>query len=267
MQARAFGIALAGGLLLAGAALAQAESKDSDPAPGPGYVGDTTGGPDAFGYTFSDQAEPDCDYAFVDISGTGTFVVNGDDIAATQTLGGAGFDFYGTVYTDLRLSTNAYISTLLSDSGGDLSNDCPLPASPSTGGGARIYPLHDDIDCDPATAGSGIYHEYFASCPVPGRFQGGCNIVQWECEHFPGGGGTNTESLQAVLYDSFDLTYQFQACEECGSGSTTGIQDDGPTTGLTYACNSAGTISPGSTAVCWFHPFAVPVELERFEVE
>lgn len=49
-------------------------------------------------------------------------------------------------------------------------------------------------------------------------------------------------------------------------GSTTGIQNESATDGLTYACNVAASV-PAATAVCFYHPTPIPVELERFSVE
>ena len=105
------------------------------------------GGPDTFGYEYiDDQATGGPTYAFQDSSATGTAVTfsNVDDGIALVTLTQS-FSLYGTAYTQLAFSTNGYLSTATTDSGGDLSNDWPLPASPSTGSGGRIYACHDDM--------------------------------------------------------------------------------------------------------------------------
>lgn len=247
------------------AVLEAQEIKDPNPPQGSGGpLPDDTGGPDAFGYTYADDAEPTCTGGgFVDISATGMQVVVGDDVSSGPVaLGGDTFNFYGTDFTSLVMASNGYISTDPTDTGPDLSNDCPLPAPPSTGGGARMYPLHDDLDLE-AGFGEG-YFQYFATCPRPNdRCQAGeaCSIFQWDdVAHFPGGAAAPTWDIQVILYhDTNDFVYIIGAGNpELGSGSTTGIQDfPPPTTALVYACNTAASV-PDDTSICWFHPNPVP---------
>lgn len=208
-------------------------------------------GPDAFGYTGNDSNTGVCSTQFVDITTSGTNVGTGDDVAFPVTLG-APFDLYGTVYTDFALSSNGYISSDPADTGGDLSNDCPLPAPPSTGSGARIYPMHDDL-----VTNGGIYYEFFTVCPRPSdsfpTSNIGCHVVQWDnVEHF---GVAGSFGFEAILYDqSWEIVFiQGAGNPEAGSGSTTGIQNDGATDGLTYACDTPASV-PASTAQCFTHP-------------
>ena len=216
------------------------------------FLGGGNVGPDTFGYTGTDSNTGTCSAQFVDISGTGTNVITGDDSGAPLTLA-APFNLYGTVYTDVALTTNGYIATDPADTGPDLSNDCPLPAPPSTGGGARIYPLHDDLLTNPAGA---VYYEYFTLCPRPSdnfRDDLGCHVVQWDdMSQF---GASNSFSFQAILYDlSWEIVFVHDANNpDAGASSTTGIQNDGASDGLTYACNSAASV-PASSAQCFVHP-------------
>ncbi|MCL4839398.1 MAG: hypothetical protein KJ058_15695, partial [Thermoanaerobaculia bacterium] len=252
-------------LLLLCAPLGAAEVKDPEPplgTPGPGP--EATGGPDAFGYTFADGAEATCAaFTFIDISATGTVLGDGDDVSFAATLG-APFDFYGTSFTQLQMSSNGYISTDPTDTGPDLSNDCPLPVPPSTGGGARIYPLHDDLDLE-AGIGQALY-QFFPVCPRPSdrcEVDEPCSVLMWDdVAHFPGGVDAPTWDMQVILYHvTNDFVFLVgPGNPETGSGSTTGIQDfPPPTTGLTYACNTAATI-PDDTRVCFFHPNPIPEE-------
>lgn len=257
---RCLGAGLA--LLLVVPAFAQ-EVKDPNPAVGvPGEAPDATGGPDGFGYTYADQASG-CAYNFIDISATGTFVVDGDDTSGTVSLS-APFDFYGTPFTALQMAANGYISTDTTDTGPDLSNDCPIPAAPSTGGGARMYPLHDDLDLE-SGIGEGVA-QYFPVCPRPSdrcAANEDCTIIQWDdVAQFPGGAAAPTWDMQVILYhQTNDFVYQIgPGNPETGSGSTTGIQDfPPPTTALSYACNTAGSV-PNDTAICFAHPNPLPAE-------
>jgi len=232
-------------------ALAQ-EVKQADDVPeilGPGPA--PTGGPDAFGYVFADSTTAECTNDFIDITETGTSVVSGDDAAAPVDLPGPDLDFYGETVTDIAMATNGYLSTDPADTGPDLSNDCPLPAVPSTGGGGRYYPLQDDL-----ITADGLF-EYFPVCPRDsGAVAGeGCYVFQWNgTEHF--GGGGETFSFQAVLYDtSYAIVYQFGAGNpEEGAGSTTGIQNLAADDGLTYACDVPTPVTAGGGSACFYHP-------------
>lgn len=241
------------------------EVKDPNP---PANINDApvsvnaTGGPDAFGYTYRDQNEPGCTFDFIDISATGTFIVDGDDTSSGPVALGAPINIYGVNFTELNMAANGYITTDPNDTGPDLSNDCPLPAIPSTPAGtngARLYPLHDDLDLE-SGIGAG-YVEYFEICPRAGDTPGceleDCTIFYYDnVAHFPGGGAAPTWDMEVILYhQSNNIVYQIGSGNpEMGSGSTTGLQDfSPPTTELTYACNTPGSV-PDNTAVCIYHP-------------
>ncbi|MCB1056573.1 MAG: hypothetical protein KDD11_13810, partial [Acidobacteria bacterium] len=129
----------------------------------------------------------------------------------------------------------------------------------STGGGARMYPLHDDLILNTGVGGGFV--EYFADCPrtndrCPIE---SCTIFQWDnVEHFGGGGPWD---MEVILYHrTNDIVYQIGAGNpELGSGSTTGVQNDGATIGLTYACNTGNSI-PDNTGVCIIDPNPAPPE-------
>lgn len=243
-----------------------------------------TGGPDAFGYTFVDSSEPGGPaYRPIDVTTTGTAVLvgneenRGDDIAAVVVLaaaGAPGFSFYGTTYPALVMTSNGYLSTDLDDSGGDFVNDCPLPMLPTVPvgtTGARIYALHDDLLLLPGL-GAG-YHAYLPSAAAAGRAADrgqdvGVHVFLWQ------GAAHLNDTLdpmvappvfdfQALLYDNGDLVFQFGPGDPAlGAPSTTGIQDPAPpTTGLTYACNTPGSLA-GGTAVLFRNPLLADVAVE-----
>ncbi|MEC5127088.1 autotransporter outer membrane beta-barrel domain-containing protein [Verrucomicrobiales bacterium BCK34] len=185
-----------------------------------------------FGYTGTPVAYP----TFHDISGTGSLIASGDDTGGVAALGGAGFTFFGVTYNSLFAATNGYLSTNLTDGGPDLSNDSFLPTVPSTGGGGRIYPLHDDLISD-------VYHQYFTTSPYtnPNGSAVSGNFFQWDnTTHFGGGGPFD---FQAVLFDDGNILFVYgPGNPELGSGSTTGIQNPAADDGYLFASNTNGSI-------------------------
>jgi hypothetical protein len=209
------------------------------------HVSAGTGGPDAFGYTYTDSNEPDGPvFDLIDITATGVLVASGDDVSTGPLTLGAPFSFYGVEYADLVAATNGYISVDPADGGPDLSNDCPIPAPPSTGAttGGRIYPLHDDMV---AQGAGGVYYEYFADCPHPHE-GGGCSIFHYdEADHF---GGASPFDYEVILFDNGDILFLYgPGNPELGSGSTTGIQNlvlvETPTALLYENCNTPNSLS------------------------
>ena len=213
-------------------------------------------GPDAYGYMAVDESESAGPaYSFVDISGSGALVASGDDVWGVVSFPpGVSFNFYGTDYTSLTMAANGYISTYLSDTGGDISNDWPLPQVPSTGGGARIYPLHDDLV-------GACYFQYFPDCPRlhDSGASMGAGVFQWHnMYHYPVSGGLGPFDFEAVLYDNGDVVFQYgPGNPEQGSGSTSGIQDETYTIGLGYAGNEAGSIIAGRAI--WIRTFKMQI--------
>jgi hypothetical protein len=210
-------------------------------------AGADTGGPDEFRYTWADQDEVSCTYSFHDIRSTGDLLVTGDDVGEWLTLEGPAFDLYGETVEMVKVSTNGYVTT--DTNAEDPNDDCPLPDPLPPNG--TIYALHSDF------TQSSVYQQYFADCPVPGRFDepAGCTIIQWKAGVGPG--PPDTEHVQAVLFDSYDLTIQINASVHDGSYAATGIENAQGTIALTPVCDTPGMISPG-TAFCFFHPAPVP---------
>ncbi|MEM9558380.1 MAG: hypothetical protein AAGC60_29270 [Acidobacteriota bacterium] len=249
------------------AAPAMAGKGEADPAAISQGGQDASGGPDMFGYTFFDQDEPECTFSFIDISGTGTplsYTASGtfpaeDDGGATVTLAEP-FSFYGTSVTDVVVSSNGYIAMnttggLADDSGGDFSEDCPLPAAPDNAPSIpfRLMPYHNDLAGD-GTGGT-TFVEYFAACPrVSEAGDESCTIVHWNNWGFFG--VTGSFDLQAVLYHASGLiVYQVSDPAGLADGSSTAvaIQNDAATDSLVYSCDAAGAVADG-TAVCIYNP-------------
>ncbi|MBX7078349.1 MAG: hypothetical protein K1X88_04110 [Nannocystaceae bacterium] len=214
------------------------------------------GGPDGFGYAWYNQASG-ATYNYVNIQMTGSVVATGDDVIASQPLGAA-FSLYGTVYNDLAASTNGFLSDQSTNS--DFGNTCPRPGFVD-GGGARIAVLHDDLDTT-------VYYQYFdAAAAATAGFTGttlGVSIFQWVGTHHISGTAVNFEVV--LFHDSGSMHMQFQTDGDGGSGSTTAIQDGTATNGLTFVCNTVGSITGGTTAVR-FAPTPADVHINEIRVD
>jgi len=235
---------------------------DPDP-PSMDSVGiDLTGGPDAFGYVFTDSTEPDGpDFSFIDISATGTPVpaILGDDLGSGPLPIGFNFNFYGTIFTQFFAASNGYISFDNSDLT-DFSNDCPIP-NPNTANNS-IYPLWDDLClngqvpdflCGALTLPSGAFFETFNSCPNPSGGDGPCTIFMWQNAAFLND-QTSQFDFEVILYDNGNILTQYgPGNPQEGLASTTGIENLGGTDALLYACNAGDTITDG-LAICFIHP-------------
>ncbi len=223
--------------------LEELEEKGLRSAPPPPFSLNRVGAPDFMGYQFTDSTEPGGPaYQYVDISVTGALYLLGSNTSTGPIALPAPFPFYGEALDTLVMASNGYISTDPTDAGPDLSNDCPLPSTLSSGGGARIYPLHDNL-----TMASGeAYYEYFPVAPRPSDtgIAMGCHVFQWvDARH---SGEVDLFGFEALLYDNGDIVFQYgPGNPEEGDGSTTGIQNELTSSGLSYACNEGSSIVAG----------------------
>ena len=224
---------------------------DENGNPALSVTGAPTTGSENYGVTTAD-------FNYVDITATGIKVVTGDDQAMPVLLGNE-FPVYGMTFTSLAVSENGYITTDLADSGPDWTNDCPLPSDPSSPAnttGARIYPLHDDLDADiMEDMAAGVYYQYFAVSPVvsPKGASTGVSIFQWKVDHFNATGAADID-FQALLFDNGEIMYQYnEIASEMGSGATVGIQSNAmennmaPINATTVSCDTPGSVIAGTS--------------------
>ena len=201
-----------------------------------------SGGPDAFGYAFVDQADG-ASYNYIDISATGTVVIPLTDDAIVPIALGAPMNIYGTTHTELSASTNGFLSA----AGAlffDLGNACPLPDA-SAGGFFRIDTLHDDLETT-------VYYEYLSEADALAAGYpdetAGISVFQWVGSHHAG----DAIDTEIVLSHSNGTVLSMVAADaEAGAQSTTGMQNPDGLDGLTYACDTPDSIIPGVTAVLY----------------
>ncbi|MEM9302028.1 MAG: hypothetical protein AAGE01_07945 [Pseudomonadota bacterium] len=213
-----------------------------------------TGGPDAFGYTFSDSDEANCAYSEVDLTTSAPVDLVAfdadfppeDDGAAAIALA-TPFPFYGEEFATVSFATNGYLSTDPSDLGGDFDNDCPLPQEPSRGGGGRIMPLHDDLITE-----GGLFHASFDTCPRPaerGDPGQACEAFEWANMSYFSEPAADF-NMQAFLYPATgDIAYQYKDDAFGDRSGSIAIMNPSFTDALTYACDDQPAPAAGS-AVC-----------------
>ncbi|MBE0565955.1 MAG: choice-of-anchor D domain-containing protein [Krumholzibacteria bacterium] len=221
----------------------------------PGILG--SGGPDVYGYRWKDSDEPGGPvFEWTDISATGTPVFAGtsDDVNTGPFPIGFTFPFYGTPFTEFRISSNGFVSFTSTQS--DLSN-APLPGTGAPENLLAIF--HDDLRVDPA-AGNNVYYENV----------GNKLIVQFDQvpKYFASGALT----FQAHLYPNGAIYYYYLTMTGADlTSATVGIQNATRDDGLTVVYNApymhdnlairiapvsdwltvnpaAGTVAPGGTA-------------------
>lgn len=190
---------------------------------------------DTFYYRFIDSNNPDGPvYDFIDIQNTGQLVATGMDVSSGPIELPFTFQFFGNNFTSLVAAGHGYLSTDPEEKGEDYSNDYPLPAVPSHGGGDRIYVVHEDFT-------SAVYFQSFTEAPRPhdsGEIMAAV-IFQWSAVH------SNSTlapfDFQIIIYENSDMVIQVAAGDPFnGAGSTTGLQDASAAFGFTYAGNKPG---------------------------
>ncbi len=198
-------------------------------------------GPDGFGYTGAPA-----DYQWIEISNSGTPVVLVDDDWDGPFAFGFSFPFYGANWTQFYVTSDGFLS--LASGLYDYTNDCPLPNSYSPN---NIIALMWD-DLNPQPTHDMVYYQSFSTCPIG---EGACLVVQYEnYHHYYNGPVAGT--FEGVLFAHGSILVQFEdAGGEEGSGSTTGIEGNNAAAdyGLTYACDTPGSLSDG-LAVCFAYP-------------
>ncbi|MEM9480769.1 MAG: CSLREA domain-containing protein, partial [Verrucomicrobiota bacterium] len=214
-----------------------------------------TGGPDGYGYTFTDSTEPGGpSYEWIDISESGTAVlqsgsstVNGFGISAPVELVSP-FTFYGFTFREAVPSANGYLSFTATEDGTDTTNDCGLIVFPSSGSPDRIYVLHDHLDLGTALDDATIYYQHIVNGPHP---HNDCPVSIFQWEDITHDGSAVPFSFQLLLFANGDILMQYDNRNpEDGSGSTTGIQYFN---GLEYSCDTANSI-PSNHAILFTPP-------------
>ncbi len=186
------------------------------------------GGPDAFGYRWSDSNESGGPaFSWVDISGIGTAIpFNGDDQNQGPFPIGFSFPYYGATFSDFRACTNGWISFTSSSTA---YSNTTLPNSGSGVPENLVAAFWDDLTF--SATGDAYYHS-----------DGSRLIVQWQAvPRLSDGGNPNTFQIQ--LYPDGRIIYQYLSITAAARNShTIGIQDAARNDGLQVVFNNESYI-------------------------
>jgi hypothetical protein len=186
-----------------------------------GPQAEAAGGPDAFGYRWSDSNEPDGPaYQWVDVvQPANRIALSGDEGVSSQVPLGFSFPFYGHRFTKVRVCTNGYL---------EFSNDGALFSNrglPSTAGAHNmVAPFWDDLHF-----GTGVNRAYV-------HVDGTRCVITWDA--VPRYNDiTSVMTFQCILYPSGEIRYQYRHMIGNVGNATLGIQDSSRTVGLLVAFN------------------------------
>jgi len=244
-----------------------------------------TSGPNASGYVWIDSNAPDPVVTFDWIDATGgtlSEVTDGDDDDGSETADlPFTFNFFGTDYTQVDISSNGFLSfNIGSDCNdnynweGDPEVGNPIPHDDAIcndvddgwGGNPLIAAWFDDLD--PGVCGD-VYYETVGTAPDQQfvvEFRGVCHE---DCDDCDAGEGI---TFEVILFEgSNDIKVQYMDTvftdnpgadpdlveEDNGQSATTGIDKDG-TVGLGYSWTDPLT---DNLAVLYTTNFGVPTEI------
>jgi hypothetical protein len=188
------------------------------------------GGPDQFGYLWTDSDEPGGPtYGWVDISTKGTPVALTDDGFAGPISLGFDFPLYENSYNEVYIGSNG-ILTFGAGSNSRLNTDLPTSNEPNN----LIAMWWDDLD--PPEGGT-VYYYYDAA---EEQF-----IVSFEnIQNYISGGGTGSLTFQAILHPNGLVILQYGTMNpgtdgDGLTGATIGLENSDGTDGLAVVCNAA----------------------------
>ena len=181
-----------------------------------------SGGPDGYGYFWSDSDEPGGPtFNWVEINGVGTPQTFGDDSNQGPFPLGFTFNYYGVDYTDVRVCSNGFLS-FTSTSTSYSNASIPNSAEPNT----MLAPFWDDLN--PSSGGT----IYTYADTANARF-----IVEYEA--VPRYGNSSAlETFQVILNADGTILFQYLTMSDVTS-ATVGIENSDGTVGLQVVYNAA----------------------------
>ena len=205
------------------------------------------GGPDTYGHTWKDNTVAGGpSFNYIDITGTGTVIGDGDDTGYGPFPVSFTFPFYGTGYTEFYVNTNGLIT--MTTSTDTRFNYCPVPDA----GVADFWiaPFWDDLRLR-STENAKIYYEYFDD-------DVDYLVIQWHnfCIY---GEYSDPMDMEVILSKNGEILFQYEYINDLpdghGQAATVGIEQD-ITDGLSYLCNDdhPGNRLYSGLAIGWYPP-------------
>jgi subtilisin family serine protease len=195
--------------------------------PRPGILG--TGGPDAFGYRWTDSDEPDGPtYDWVDISGVGTNVFGAGSYVDDGNEGpfpiGFSFDFYGNTFDSFRVCSNGFVSFTHEDY---YYGNQPLPNDGYRVPENLLAVFWDDL----------VHRSGTGSEPVPSAvyyYNDGARLIIQFQHMYRIANYTDDINFEIILYPDGRVVYQYETMVVSTANSQTiGIQNATRDDGLT----------------------------------
>ncbi|MGD2165247.1 MAG: hypothetical protein PVH50_06940 [Anaerolineae bacterium] len=188
--------------------------------PGSTVSTQSSGGPDAFGYTWDDAAA----FEWADTSGGTSITLRDDEWSGPFPIGFT-FNFYGQDYAQFYIDSNGYIGF----DGGQTQSYYANTRLPSAGRpNGLIAPFWDDFD---PSAGGVVRYEVFGS--TPSRYL----VVEWNAVPFYG--LSDAQTFQVILHEgSNHIEFQYPDTRQGDYGDrsygTVGIENEDGSIGLEY---------------------------------
>jgi hypothetical protein len=205
-------------------------------------AGQSTGGPDAYGYTWVDTGP----YAWIPVDASDPTWINlnfqADDTSSlVPSIGIAGgFPFYENIYNQVYVSTNGLL-TFSEEGAADYYNE-PIPFQKAPNN--FIAPFWDDLNVGEANPGKVFYHA--ASDKLVIVYQ---NVIRNTAPV------SDTLTFEAILYKSGNICFQYQDLNGTLDAATVGIEDPDGVDGLQYLYKAPGLLSlQGVRSLCFTRP-------------
>src|SRR5262249_19347270 len=177
------------------------------------------GGPDPFGYRWTDSSEPTGPvFHWADIASPANVVaLAGDEAVSAPVPLGFSFPFYGRRFTQVRLCTNGYLP--FGNTGPVFANTRRPPGSAPPN---RVAAFWDDL-----IVGAGVGRAY-------ARFDGTRCVLSWVgVQRY--NDLSSRMTFQCILYPSGEIRFQYLRMTGIVADATIGIQDSSRTAGLLVA--------------------------------
>jgi len=180
-----------------------------------------TGGPDGYGYLFTDSTEPGGPtYNWIEISGTGTATGLWDNGHIGLIPLGFSFNYYGTAYNSVYIMSNGWISFVNWDNGYQSAN---FPCNDSYV--APISPLSADLN--PGCHGE-VYYQTLGTAPNRTFIVEWYQVPNYYCAY--------SNTFELILYEgSSEIKFQYNSLSPYSTSGNVGIEDQTETIGLDYS--------------------------------